>query len=209
MTDQEFLTYVRSLLNESTEQARFWTDAEIDLYKQVAISVVRAIFWQYLYPVYKTSALLTITENEPDIALPDDCYKIVRLEVAETREKVEYIADVFFSEAGMQAEAGANIMAWTLKDGKIHFLKTPTATRPNYLRLWYLKKFTTLAEFPEVLHPLIAIETVIAGKAKDENVAPFLEHLRSRFMEAAFREFSETIVQESGYGELSKTIEDM
>ncbi len=49
MTDQEFLSYVRSILNEPT--AVYWQDEEIELYKKIAINTVRAQFWNLLYPI--------------------------------------------------------------------------------------------------------------------------------------------------------------
>ena len=183
MTDLEFTTYVRSILNETV--GKFWPDEELESYKKVAISLVTANFWNLLFPLKKKIGLLTVTQNDRFISLPADCQKIIRIEYAETGDKLPYVQDELFWAFANQATGSPN--GWTLSEGKIYLFPLPASTLVDYLRLWYLPRATTLADLPEELHPLIAVETIMAGKEKDEKVIGSLERRYERAYAAALK----------------------
>jgi len=178
MTDNEFTLYVRSLLNEPA--AAFWTDADLVTYKAVAITLVNAIFWNLLFPLKKRYYDYSLTVGENNLDLPVGWHKIVRVEVAATGQVLKYIPDQEIPRYE-NADAGEGPLGWMFIRGKIRPLPNPTAAMANYLRVWYLPRATTLADLPEDLHPLVAIETVLAGRTQDENVSPYLSNLRDRF----------------------------
>jgi hypothetical protein len=178
MTDTEFTTYVRSLLNEPT--AVMWTPEDLAAYKAVAITLVNGVFWNLLFPLKKRYLTYTLTAGENNLDLPVGWHKIVRLEVAATGEPLRPIPDQDIPTY-LNSDASNGPVGWMFIRGKIRPLPNPTGALTDYLRLWYLPRATTLADLPEDLHPLVAIETVIAGRTKDENVSPYLTNLRDRF----------------------------
>lgn len=183
MTDVEFEQYVRSLINEET--ARFWTPEDIASYKKVGISVVSAQFWNLLMPLKKKIKEQDIESGNRLITLPDDCQKITRIEYTETGDKVTYVQDEWFYYYARLTPG--NPVGWTLSENKLYLFPEPNQALSKYLRIWYLPCSTTLADLPEELHPLIAVEAVMAARTKDENVSPYLERLRQRFFDAAVK----------------------
>ena len=199
MTDQEFIFFVRSLLNEASEKTKFWLDTDIEAYKKVAISIVNGLFWNHLYIFKKKHIDLTVPSTSRTIALPAGCQKVIRLEYAKTGQKVPYIPDdMFFQAAGI--EAGTTVYGWGWEDGKIYIFPQITTELTDYLRLWYLPRATTLADLPDELHPLIAVETIMCGREKDEKVGASLEIKRNRYYQAALKSIilSQTQDQEAG-----------
>lgn len=177
MTDAEFNAYVRSLLNEDKEV--FWTDEEIATYKKVAIITVTSIFWNLLLELKKYPLTYSLSAGENNLDLPVDWYKIKRLEVAETGRPLKPIPAEDLSL--YYAAPGDEPVGYTFVRGKIRVLPDMTAAKADYLRLWYLPRMSTLDDLPDALHPLVAVETVLAGRTKDENVSPYLANLRDRF----------------------------
>jgi hypothetical protein len=200
MTDAEFTFYVRSLLNEAEAKARFWTPDDIDAYKQVGISIVNGLFWNLLYPFRKKQQGLDVTATVRTIDLPTGCQKVVRVEYYDTGEKFRYITeeDVWTYE---ELDPGDPV-AFTFQEGKIYLFPEPISDLTNFLRIWYLPRATTLADLPEELHPLIAVEAVIAGREKDEKVSPSLEMKRQRFHDAAVKALLLPITQSEGEDDL-------
>jgi hypothetical protein len=179
MSDAEWEIYVRSLVNESV--ASFWTAGDIAAYKAVGITTVNSMFWNLLFPLKKRYYDYSLTAGENNLDLPVGWHKIVRLEVAATGAPLKPIADrespyYLAGDAGVSGPVG-----WMFIRGKIRPLPNPTSAMTNYLRLWYLPRATTLAELPEDLHPLVAVEAVLAARTKDENISPYLTNLRDRF----------------------------
>lgn len=187
MTDQEFLSYVRSILNEPT--AVYWQDEEIELYKKIAINTVRAQFWNLLYPIYKKPYLITVPITGT-VPLPDDCQKVIRIEYTETGDKCPFIGEDRHFHWINQSPGAPN--GWTYSGGELMFFPlTRNQEYTDYLTLWYLPRAESLTDLPEELHPLIAVETVIAGRHKDENVHPALEQLRVKYYLAALKALQE------------------
>jgi len=177
MNDSEFSIYVRSLLNESA--AAFWTDEDLAAYKKVAITLVNGIFWNLLFPLKKWPILYSLAVGENYLSLPVGWHKVVRVEVAETGQPLKPIPDIelpYYLNADADEPAG-----YTFVRGKVRILPDSTGAKTDYLRLWFFPRATTLADLPEDLHPLVAVETVIAGRTKDENVSPYLSNLRDRY----------------------------
>jgi hypothetical protein len=178
VTDTEWETYVRSLLNEDT--AAFWTTADLAVYKSVAITLVNAVFWNLLFPLKKRYYDYSLTAGENYLDLPVGWHKIVRVEKKLTGEPLNPIPDALLSDY-LNADTSEGPLGWAFVRGKIRPLPDPKAAMADYIRLWYLPRATALAELPEDLHPLVAVEAVIAGRTKDENVSPHLANLRDRY----------------------------
>lgn len=177
MTDGEFTIYTRSLLNEAT--AAFWTDADLAAYKQVAIITVGSTFWNLLAPFYKTPATVSLAAGQNLLTLPTGWFKTIRVEVASTGRPLKPIANEELPEY-VNAPSDEPV-GYTFQDGKLRILPNMTAIKTDYLRHWYIIRPTTLAHLPDDLHPLVAVETVLAGRTKDENVSPALIRMRDRF----------------------------
>lgn len=183
MTDSEFNIYVRSLINEST--AVFWSDEDLASYKAVAIALVNGQFWNFLYPLRRKFELKSLSAGNRYLTLPADCQKPFRLEWAETGDKINYIQDEWFYVWANQVPGDPN--GWTLVESQIYLFPVPGSTQADALRFWYLPRATTLADLPAELHPLIAIEAVMAAKTKDDNVSASLERRHQRFYNAAVK----------------------
>jgi len=177
MTDEQWETYTRSLLNEGT--ATFWTAADMAAYKQVALIIVSGNFWSLLFPLKKRNYDYDLVAGDNFLDLPIGWQKIVRVEEKATGRPLDYIPDreipTYENADGSQGPCG-----WMFNRGKIHPLPNPTSAMADHLRLWYLPRPETLADLPEDLHPLVAVEAAIAARTKDENVSPYLLGLRER-----------------------------
>lgn len=177
MTDLDFETYARSLLNDATSV--LWTAAEFAVYKAVAIGLVNSIFWNLLFPLKKRPLLYSLAAGENHLDLPVGWHKIVRVEIASTGQSLKPISDTELPDY-LNADAGEPA-GYAFMRGKLRILPDCAAAMTNYLRVYYLPRATTLADLPEDLHPLVAVETVICGRTKDENVSPYLANLRDRY----------------------------
>jgi len=177
MTDIEFETYARSLLNDAT--STLWSAAEFAVYKKVAITLVNAIFWNLLFPLKKWPITYSLAVGENYLDLPVGWHKIVRVEIASTGQPLKPIPDIELPDY-LNADAGEPV-GYTFVRGKIRILPDSPSVQTDYLRLYFFPRATTLAELPEDLHPLVAVETVLAGRTKDENVSPYLANLRDRY----------------------------
>jgi len=122
--------------------------------------------------------------------------KIVRVEVASTGQKLSYIEDdeLFIYEK----ESSTTPRVWIFEDGKIRQVPTPGGTKSEYYRVWYLPAANTLAELPEELHPLVAIEAVISAKMKDQRVVREMFVLKNHFVAVAMKALAISQVQDFG-----------
>ena len=182
MTDSEWELFVRSLIDEPI--AKNWTQDEIAVYKKVGIIVTASAFFYSLAVTHKKCALRDKTADDPYIELPADFWKPVRIEFASNGEKLRYIQDDQLWKYDRVTTVDTPEV-WMFEDGKIAQIPTPGSTATNYWRLFYLPRFTTLANLPEELHPLVAIEAVISAKSKDEDVARDLLLKRQHYFNCA------------------------
>jgi len=177
MTDVQWETYLRSLLNEDV--ATFWTAEDVAAYKQVGLVIVSGVFWSLLFPLKKRYYDYSLTVGENYLDLPVGWQKIVRLEEKATGRPLAPIPDREIPTYE-GADAGNGPCGWMFIRGKIRPLPVPQAAFTDHLRLWYLPRPETLEDLPEDLHPLVAVEAAIAARTKDENVSPYLLKLRDR-----------------------------
>jgi len=193
MSDAEFLIFVRSLINEPA--AKFWTTEDIAAYKTVGITVAASSIFNLLAVTHKKFTLRDMTINDPYIASPTDFWKVIRVEFASSGQKLPYIQDDELWKFDRVATGTPQV--WMLTDGKITQVPTPNVTSTGYWRLFYLPRFTALASLPEELHPLIAIETVISARVKDENVTKDLLLKRDHYFKAAIASLSIAQLQDA------------
>lgn len=192
MTDSELTAYIKSLI--AGEDDPLWTTDTIELYKKVGMSLVSANLWHLLYPIKKTYVDVDITANEPFISLPAGCQKVVNLEIAETGQPLKYITENQLWRYERQATGEPE--AWTFNANKIQLIPTPNLTKTGMYRLWYLPRPATIADLPDEVHPLVAVEAVLSAKIRDEDLTADLIMLQKRFTDIAINALSVAQVQE-------------
>ena len=161
--DDDCTDFIRSLIGEATE--KHWTDDEITLYKKMGMVAVNSRYWYMLAPTEAQISATSLTASQAYVDLPDDCAKVLRVEVAETRDLLRKI------------EADEVWKYSVYDDG---------AAATNYLNIWFLEYYDAVTDFPEALRPLIAIEAAIYAKTKDTGaVDAGILNLQRKFEETA------------------------
>jgi hypothetical protein len=192
MTLENVTAFVRSLLGETS--ARYWTDAEITLYIQMAKSKVQAQFFPLLWDQFKSGADFGMTAGTSLYNYPTDATKIVALEVKADGKILRKIGEDEFHRYA-DATAG-DPTAWTLVGGQIRLFPVPSTTDADYLYCWYMKNLTITAttpavtDFPDVCKSLIAIEAVILGRGKDNAITADILELRKIYEQNVMVELS-------------------
>ena len=177
MTDAQFETYSRSLLNDSP--AAMWPGVEFAALKAAAITLVNSIFWNLLFPLKKWPITYSLAVGENYLDLPVGWHKVVRVERASDGVPLKPIPDIELPDY-LNADSGEPA-GYTFIRGKVRILPDSAGAQTDYLRMYFLPRATTLADLPEDLHPLVAVELVISARTKDENVSPYLANLRDRY----------------------------
>ena len=160
--DDDVTDFIRSLIGEET--AKHWTDAEITLYKKMGMVAVNSKYWYLLAPTEVKVVSTDLAASTEYVSIPDDCAKVLRVEVAETRKLLRKIE---VDELWKYSE---------YDDG---------AASSGYLDIWYLEYYDTVTDFPETLRPLIAIEAVIYAFSKDKGIDAGILNLQRKFEETA------------------------
>ena len=153
---------IRSLIGEST--AKYWTDDEISLYLKSAMITTLNKYWYLLAPSQAKVASTDLAANTAYVSQPDDCAKIIRVEVASNRKLLRKIEP---DELWKYSE---------YDDG---------AASSGYLNIWYLEYFNLVTDFPEALRPLIAIEAATFALTKDQAMDSTFLHLRQHYEDIA------------------------
>ena len=144
ISDDDVTAFTRSLIGEAT--AKHWTDVEIALYIEMAMMIVNTKYWYLLAPTEAQVSATSLSAATEYVSIPDDCAKVLRVEVAETRKLLRKIeADELWKYS-------------IYDDG---------AAATSYLNIWFLQYYDATTDFPEALRPLIAVEAAIMAKTKD------------------------------------------
>ena len=178
ISDADTTTFIRSLVGEAT--AKYWTDAEITLYKKMGMMVVMSRYWHLLAPIKQLVVSKGTVSGTATVDFPDDHFKPIKLEVAETKRTLAYVNPNELFKIGDWDATGTPIL-WTIRDGKIYLYPTPDTTDTDYFNYWYLPYLGTIVDFPEPLRPIICIEAAILGRAKDKSVTNDLIALRDLY----------------------------
>lgn len=171
ISDTDVTTYIRSLLNEAT--AKFWTDAEITLYKKFGMVQAQSRFHTYLYKKTKKLYQLSTTASTADYDLsttPGDIHMIQHISEASTGEHLAYIDDDSYWKYA-EWESG-DPKAWMWYNNQVRLIPTPDSSDTNYLNIWYSPQLDSVTEFPEIVRPWIAVQAVISALTKDKAVTP-------------------------------------
>lgn len=196
ISDANVTSFIRSLVGEST--AKYWTDDEITLYKQFGMMAVQSKYWYLIYPEKVKKATATMIATEDYIALPDNCFKIGKIEVYNNGNgdgkhiRIIGTDEVHKYEGWDVGDPVAGLFA----DSKLYLYPTPNRTVTNFFRYWYLEYFDGVTDFPECLRPLIAIEAVLFAKTKDKNVTVDVLAMQQRLEEIAYHALSMSQIQE-------------
>ena len=185
MTREEFRQYVRSLLAEP--QASYWEDGEIDLYTDTALINLTNKFWYMLAPIYNKKTSLTINSETMIADLPADCLKVISITPIENYADFDYIPQDLVNTYGYHDWSG-----WTFEEGKIKVYNPKSFE----FTLYYLPKFI-FDNIPDQMKPLLAVETIIQAKVKDENVPTYLLLLQKNFTDNLLLFLSQNQMQNS------------
>jgi len=208
MTDVEFENLCRMWLNDVDKS--FWTDADFVIMKKTALQTVFDKWALMLEPAYGDNVTFDVTPNtmsyDPLVIAPT-CYKILRLEVAETGDKIHYVwrNQLFFYEK-MNAAPPTN---WTFQAKKIRLFPVSQVLIPGYLRMHFMPKFATLADYPDCLHSVAAMELVVSARLKDEKISQDANFMLQRYEDAARRALVQAQAQEPYVAALFDVAEDV
>lgn len=144
ISDDDVTDFTRSLIGEAT--AKHWTDVEIALYIEMAMMKVNTKYWYLLAPTEVQVSATSLSAATEYVSLPDDCAKVLRVEVAETRKLLRKIEP-------------DELWKYSVYDDG--------AAATSYLNIWFLEYYDATTDFPEALRPLIAIEAALMAKTKD------------------------------------------
>jgi len=164
--DTSITAFIRDLIDEDT--AKHWTTAAVTRAKNAAMVLVGAKYWYLLFPMYKTFEDSAMTDGTNTIALPTDAQpNTVCVTVASTGRKIRHIQEneLFKFEHWDDGKP----VVWLWKGGAVYLVPTPSETTAGYFRIWYMEYRNSVADFPEELRPLVAIEAAILALVKDQN----------------------------------------
>jgi hypothetical protein len=185
------------MIGEST--ARYWTDAEITLYIQMAMAKTQSQYFSLLWNQCKTVSDFGVVAATPTYAYPTDAFRVKSFQI-----KTDGINLVKCDEEDFHTYAEAtdpNPVAWMLQGGLVRLLPTPTVTDSDYLLCWYMKNLTisvstpAVTDFPDVCKSLIGIEAVILARGKDNAITPDLLEIKKIYESAAIMELSTSMAE--------------
>ena len=162
LSSSDVTTFVRELLGEREE--KHWSDTEITLYIKFGIIAVYSKYWYMLAPSEATSTTASLVANTDYVSQPDDCAKVLRVEVAENRALLKKIEPDELWKYSKYDDGAASA---------------------NYLNIWYLEYPDAVTDLPEALRPLVAVEAVLYAKSKDAGVKTDVIYLKKSFEEIA------------------------
>ena len=180
--DTAVTSFIRHLLGETVE--KHWADTEITIYKNAAMVAVGARYWYLLFPQYKTYADVNMVSGTATLDIPDDAQRnTVCVYVKDTGRMLHYIEEnelykYEFWNAG-------NPVIWLWQGDKIYVRPDPSTSTTEYFRIWYMEHRNAIADFPEQLRPLIAVQAALLAKAKDDNIDSGLMRLYDMLEETA------------------------
>jgi len=143
---------------------KHWTPEEIALYIKFGLMTVVARFWYMLAPSEAKSEAASLVASQAYVEQPTDCAKVLRVEVAETRDLLHKI------------EAD-ELWRYSVYDNG--------SASADYLNIWYLEYPELVTDVPEALRPLVAIEAALSAKIKDAGVRSDLIIQQKRFEDIA------------------------
>jgi len=188
ITDANVTSMIRSLVGEAT--AKYWTEAEVTLYKQFGMTKVLGQYAPWLFNKFKSVAELGIVSGTSLYDYPEEVYKISYIQVKATGRKLRYIdEEEYYKYAQL---TGTDPIVWTHIGGQIKLIPTPSSTDDDYLYVWYLPNLDTVAEFPDPCRALIAIEGAILARTKNEDMSNDMLILRKEYTEAVLVELQTT-----------------
>jgi hypothetical protein len=196
ITDDNVTAFIRSLVGEST--AKHWTNDEITLYKKFGMMAVQAKYWYLLYPEKVMKATADMTSGTDYIALPDNCFKIGKLEVYNNGSGDGKHLRIIGTDEVHKYEswAAGDPIACVFADSKVYLYPTPNRTVSSFFRYWYLEYFDEVTDFPECMRPLIAIEAVLFAKTKDKSVTVDVLAMQQRLEEIVYHALAMSQIQE-------------
>jgi len=196
LTDADSTAMIRSLLKEGT--AKFWTDAEIVLYKKASMDSVWSRYMPQLFPRYKKRVNFGVTADTADYiiatAIGSDTLKVVYVLNKEDGDKLRFILpDEYYKYRDWTT---GYPVCWTYKSRtSITLIPTPGFTDADYLEAIYMPKYTDITTFPDCLQMIVCVEAAMLGKIKDEDSDPMLLELHKMYTQSALTFLTDIDVQ--------------
>jgi hypothetical protein len=171
---------LRSLIGEAT--AKFWTDAEVTLYLQMAMAKACAQYNPWLFSRNKNVVDFGVIAGTSDYDMVTDGYKLSHIQIKTSGRKLRYInEDEYYKYAEWTA---GNPVVWTWVGNKVRVIPTPSATDTDYLLAWYIKNLDEITDFPDSLRALIVVEAAILARTKNEDVTSDILMLKKDYEQA-------------------------
>jgi hypothetical protein len=208
MTDLAFEALCRLWLNDKDKD--FWDSDDFTVLKATSLQSVADKWWMLLEPLQAKAVTFDVQANVQDYdprVIATDCKKILRIEVAETGDKIHYVwrNQLFFYEK-MNPAPPTN---WTMLGGLIRTYPKTAVLMPAYLRMHYLPDISLLSDLPTCLHPVVAMELVVAARLKDEKVTNDIMMALQRYEDSARRFLQQFQAQEPYVAALFDSAEDV
>jgi len=166
ITSANVTSFVRSLIGEAT--AKWWTDAEITLYVQFAMSRVQGEFYPWMWDIKKTYTTLTFVAGVA--SLPSDCFKVSHVNDSEGHK--------------IRGTIGENE----------YFKYTNDTSAPTTHIVWYMKAADEVTDFPDSMRALVAVEAAMLARGKNKEITADLFEMQKMFRQAATVDLSMTTV---------------
>lgn len=171
---------LRSLIGEET--AKFWKDAEVTLYLQMAMAKACAQYNPWLFSRNKNVVDFGVISGTSDYDMVTDGYKLSHIQIKSSGRKLRYInEDEYYKYA--EWTSGWPVV-WTWVGNKVRIIPTPSATDTDYLLAWYIKNLDEITDFPDSLRALIVVEAAILARTKNEDVSSDILMLRKEYEQA-------------------------
>lgn len=181
ITSGNATSFVRSLIGEAT--TKWWTDAEITLYLQFAMTRVQGEFYPQLWERNKTFADLSLVAGTQSYDEPADCFKISHIQEAATGRKLHQIGeDEYFK---YKSWAAGTPSGWMYKDKHIFILPAPASTDSDWGLIWYMPAADEITDFPDSFRALVAVEAAILARGKNKEITADLFELQKMFRQSA------------------------
>lgn len=150
---------VRTLLDEATTAD--WTDAEVQREVNVGYMKVYSAVVNVYEEYYSTKTTTTSVANQQEYNLPDDVYKIRRVELDYTpdqsssipRRAIPVSMDSILRDLGSSA-LGISVWrnpAYYIRGNKIGFIPVPTRGGASAITLWYIKTVSELSSSSDAI----------------------------------------------------------
>jgi hypothetical protein len=203
------LTNVRNFLNQPSASNSFWTDAELTVYLNEAVSLYFAEVSHSQEGLFTTSSDLNIVTDTETVSLPSDCFVVKALykKVTDGYEILEYRNDL---TEGYSTQGGTNASSYTpsyfFRGNSIVLRPTPNFSQTAGLKIEYMQfpdqmsvgADTLTAQVSPIFKQLVEMYAVYKAKLKESLVNGVVLHtVAKENLNELYASFKEAIERRS------------